>query len=97
MKAIIKLRRQPRERIVLNAAQSRRFVKALLAPPRPPTPAMKRAMKLYRETVISDVSDWNHLTPRPLPPCSPRNSAVCHAGRSRSPAVLKIGHPKKST
>ena len=28
-----------RERIVLNAEQSRRFVEALLAPPRPPTPA----------------------------------------------------------
>jgi len=46
---------ETRERIVLNAAQSRRFVEALLAPPRPPTERMKRALKLYRETVISDV------------------------------------------
>src|SRR5260221_14207373 len=43
---------ETRERIVLNADQSRRFVAALLAPPRPPTPRMKRALKLYRETVI---------------------------------------------
>jgi uncharacterized protein (DUF1778 family) len=46
---------ETRERIILNAAQSRRFVAALLAPPRPPTARMKRALKLYRETVISDV------------------------------------------
>lgn len=46
---------ETRERIVLNAEQSRRFVEALLAPPRPPTERMKRALKLYRETVISDV------------------------------------------
>ena len=43
-------------RIVLNAAQSLRFAKALLAPPRPPTARMKRALKAYRETVISDVN-----------------------------------------
>jgi uncharacterized protein (DUF1778 family) len=43
------------ERIVLNAGQSRRLVEALLAPPRPPTERMKRALKLYRETVISDI------------------------------------------
>jgi uncharacterized protein (DUF1778 family) len=43
------------ERIVLNAEESRRFVEALLAPPRPPTERMKRSLKLYRKTVISDV------------------------------------------
>ena len=32
-----------RERIVLTAEESRRFVEALLAPPRPPTERMKRA------------------------------------------------------
>lgn len=47
---------ETRERIVLNAEQSRRFVEALLAPPRPPTERMKRALKIYRETVISDVN-----------------------------------------
>ena len=31
--------------IHLDAAQSRRFVEALLAPPRPPTPALQRAMR----------------------------------------------------
>ena len=46
---------ETRERIVLNAEESRRFVEALLAPPRPPTERMKRALKLYRKTVISDV------------------------------------------
>ena len=44
------------EVIRLNAEDSRRFVEVLLAPPRPPTARMKRAMKLYRETVISDVN-----------------------------------------
>ena len=47
---------ETRERIVLNSHESRRFVAALLAPPRPPTARMKRALKLYRETVISDVN-----------------------------------------
>jgi uncharacterized protein (DUF1778 family) len=46
---------ETRERIVLNTAESRRFVKALLAPPRPPTERMKRALELYRNSVISDV------------------------------------------
>jgi uncharacterized protein (DUF1778 family) len=45
-----------RQRILLNAAQSRRLVEALLAPPHPPTERMKRALKLYRETVLSDVN-----------------------------------------
>jgi uncharacterized protein (DUF1778 family) len=45
-----------RKVIRLNAEDSRRFVEALLAPPRPPTARMKRALKLYRETVVSDVN-----------------------------------------
>lgn len=45
-----------RQVIHLDAEDSRRFVEALLAPPRPATTRMKRAMKLYRETVISDVN-----------------------------------------
>ncbi|MDB6038755.1 MAG: hypothetical protein JWM99_2596, partial [Verrucomicrobiales bacterium] len=47
---------ETRQRILLNTAQSRRLVEALLAPPRPPTERMKRALKLYRETVLSDVN-----------------------------------------
>ena len=47
---------ESRQRIVLNIQQSRRLVEALLAPPRPPTERMKRALKLYRETVVSDVN-----------------------------------------
>ena len=43
------------ERIVLNAAQSRRFVEALLAPPRPPSPALVAAARAYRATVKSDL------------------------------------------
>jgi histidinol-phosphate aminotransferase len=54
-RAILPRPLKPQDRIVLNAAQSLRFAKALLAPPRPPTARMKRAMKLYRESVISDV------------------------------------------
>jgi uncharacterized protein (DUF1778 family) len=41
-----------RETIRLNAKESRRFVQALLAPPRPPTRRFKKALALYRETVI---------------------------------------------
>ena len=44
-----------RERIVLNAAESRRFVEALLSPPRPPSPALLKAMRAYRATVKSDL------------------------------------------
>ncbi len=44
-----------RQRIVLNIQQSRRLVKALLAPVRPPTRRIKRAIELHRKTVISDV------------------------------------------
>ena len=47
---------ETRQRIVLNARQSRRLVDALLAPPRPLTERMKRAQKLYRKTVVSDVN-----------------------------------------
>jgi len=47
---------ETRQRIVLNARQSRRLVDALLAPPRPPAERMKRAQTLYRKTVVSDVN-----------------------------------------
>ena len=43
------------ERILLNADQSRRFVEALLAKPRPPTPRMIAAMRAYKATVKSDL------------------------------------------
>jgi uncharacterized protein (DUF1778 family) len=46
---------ETRERIILNAEQSRRFVEALLAPPRPPTKAMVEAMKAYKKLVKSDL------------------------------------------
>ena len=46
---------ETRERIVLDAAQSRRFVEALLAPPRPPSPALLAAAQAYRTTVKSDL------------------------------------------
>lgn len=42
-------------RIVLDATESRRFVEALLAPPRSPNARMIRAMKLHDATVSSDV------------------------------------------
>jgi len=41
-----------RKSIRLDARESRRFVQALLAPPRPPTRRFKQALALYRETVI---------------------------------------------
>jgi uncharacterized protein (DUF1778 family) len=44
-----------RERIVLNAQQSRRFVAALLAPPRPPTRHMLAAARAYKSTVKSNL------------------------------------------
>jgi uncharacterized protein (DUF1778 family) len=46
---------ESRERIILNAEQSRRFVEALLAPPRPPTKRMIEAMRAYKATVKSDL------------------------------------------
>ena len=46
---------ESRQRIVLNVAQSRRLVEALLAPPRPPTPRMIAAMRAYKATVKSDL------------------------------------------
>ena len=42
--------------IRLNREESRRLVAALLAPPKPPSAAMKKAMKEYRKSVISDVN-----------------------------------------
>ena len=50
------------ETIRLNEAESRRFVKALLAPPLPPTAAFKRALKAYRESIISDVNPDSRAT-----------------------------------
>ena len=47
---------EARERIVLNAAQTRRFVQALLAAPRKPTPRMVKAMRAYKATVKSDLN-----------------------------------------
>jgi uncharacterized protein (DUF1778 family) len=41
--------------IELNEDQSARFVEALLAPPRPPTPAMVDSIRAYRESVKSDL------------------------------------------
>jgi uncharacterized protein (DUF1778 family) len=41
--------------IQLNADQSVRFVEALLAPPRQPTPAVTESMRAYRESVKSDL------------------------------------------
>jgi uncharacterized protein (DUF1778 family) len=46
---------QTREHIVLNGAESRRFVEALLAPSRPPTKRMVEAMRAYKRTVKSDL------------------------------------------
>lgn len=40
-------------RIILNAAESQRFVDALLATPRKPSSRIKRAIKAYRKTVTS--------------------------------------------
>ena len=41
--------------IRLNAEQSARFVEALLAPPRPPTRAMRESIRAYRKLVKSDL------------------------------------------
>jgi uncharacterized protein (DUF1778 family) len=41
--------------IRLNAEDSRRFVEALLAPPRPPGPRMLESIRLYRKSVKSDL------------------------------------------
>jgi uncharacterized protein (DUF1778 family) len=46
---------ESRQRILLNTQQSRRFVEALLAPPRPPTRRMIAAMRAYKATVKSDL------------------------------------------
>jgi uncharacterized protein (DUF1778 family) len=44
---------QQSSQIQMDAEQSRRFVEALLAPPKPPTPALTRAMARYRRDVTS--------------------------------------------
>ena len=44
-----------RNQIQLDADQSTRFVEALLAPPRKPTPAMTDSIRAYRESVKSDL------------------------------------------
>ena len=44
-----------RNLIQLNTEQSARFVRVLLAPPRPPTPAMTESIRAYRKTVKSDL------------------------------------------
>jgi len=44
-----------RKVIELSAQDSRRFVEALLAPPRAPTPRMIESIRLYRKTVNSDL------------------------------------------
>jgi len=41
--------------IQLEADDSVRFVEALLAPPRQPTPAMRDSIRAYRESVKSDL------------------------------------------
>ena len=43
------------QQIQLDAAQSKRFVEALLAPPRAPTPAMRESIRAYRKSVKSDL------------------------------------------
>jgi uncharacterized protein (DUF1778 family) len=48
---------EARQRVVLNAQQSRRLVDALLAPPRSPTERTKRTLRLNRKTVASDAQD----------------------------------------
>ena len=44
-----------RNLIQLNADQSRCFVEALLATPRPPTPTMLESIRAYRKSVKSDL------------------------------------------
>ena len=44
-----------RKVIRLGAEDSRRFVEALLAPPRPPAPRMLESIRLYRKSVKSDL------------------------------------------
>jgi uncharacterized protein (DUF1778 family) len=46
---------ESRERIVLNATESRRFIEALLTPPRPLTSRMRKAMQAYKTLVQSDM------------------------------------------
>ncbi|HZE56686.1 MAG TPA: DUF1778 domain-containing protein [Chthoniobacterales bacterium] len=51
--------------IRLSVEESRRLKKALFSPPPKPRAAMKRALKLYRETVISDVNPESGKAQRP--------------------------------
>jgi hypothetical protein len=55
MAATMKLRWLRRERILLNAVESRRFAERLLAPPRPPTPRLLADMRDYKARVKSDL------------------------------------------
>jgi hypothetical protein len=48
--------RTPKSPIRLNHQESRRLVRALTSLSKPPTEAFLRGLKLYRETVISDVN-----------------------------------------
>jgi uncharacterized protein (DUF1778 family) len=73
--------------IQLDGAQSRRFVEALLAPPRPPTAALKRAMARYRRDVTSI---WRLHR---MPPCC-KNAAVPAMGSiNRPPAAPTVRNP----
>jgi uncharacterized protein (DUF1778 family) len=72
---------ETRERIVLNAEQSRRFVEALLAPPRPPTPEMLAAMRAYKATVKSDLDQPVH------PLASRSHRSVMGINKRRSSSV----------
>ena len=47
--------------IRLSVEESRRLMAALLAPPRPATASMKRALKQYRKSVISDLTQFPGL------------------------------------
>ena len=47
---------QDQETIRLNEAEARVLVKSLLAPEKKPTARMKKALKVYRKTVRSDVN-----------------------------------------
>ena len=50
-----RVRRLGTQTIRLNVEESRRLMDALLAPPHPATASMKRALKQYKKSVISDV------------------------------------------
>lgn len=50
------IRSKTLQRIKLNAAQTRRLAAMLLEPSKGPTERMKRALKTYHQSVISDVN-----------------------------------------